>query len=150
MPPLQILAISGALLALAGQITIAIAAYEEGLLWFWSCLLIPFAAPFFVLTHGHRTRVGFSLYAVGVLALTGALLQTARTQEIARLDAKPTLLLSEPCHEEEKLPAGYAKWCCTMRGWRFVSGTGCASDPPTPVSECRPESHGVPARISCR
>ena len=61
-----ILVIIGYLVMAVGGIMLLIAAFQESVLWGIGCLLVPFVALFFVITHWDTAKNGFLIQMAGL------------------------------------------------------------------------------------
>ena len=88
-----ILVVIGYIVMFVGAIMLLIAAFQESVLWGIGCLLVPFVALFFVITHWDVAKNGFliqmgglAIVIVGILAGGGrsaALLEHSRDVPVA-------------------------------------------------------------------
>ena len=150
---LVLLAALGALVAVAGNILMLVAAFSESAAWGVACLFVPGASFFFVVTHWDRAKRGFGAWLLGLGLLFAAGLGLARLgpREVAVRKAPPTnpeAMGGPTCPRGEATPSGFSRWCCTPAGWVVTDDETCTSSM-KPIGACDASNVGTSTLEGC-
>lgn len=124
----------GALVALAGVLTLLATAFTESIVWGFACLLVPGASLVFVATHWDETKKAFGMWTGGLaFAAFSVLVVGPKLNEAKHAVAEPTKVSvpmgmgGKPACLADPPGDGFSTWCCTAEGWSLIDQTGCST-----------------------